>query len=253
MSGSAIGRRLGRSNQQLTIGWPLFIDLHAVSTPPTTSSSAARADETPPTLLIVDDDRLVLATLGRGLRDAGFNVLEADSGQRALELGARHSPALALIDQRMPGMSGTELARRLTEAGAIPFIFLTACADPEVVDVAMRTGALAYLVKPLDLPQAIPTVRTALRRANEIEGLRVQTLQLNAALQQGREISMAVGVVMARLSLTRDEAIQHMRHHARSARMRLEDFARILLAGQEESSRPFRVMCGLREPRGSGA
>jgi response regulator NasT len=199
------------------------------------------ADEPPsPELLVVDDDRLVLATLGRGLRDAGYRVLEADSGEQALALAAEHQPALALIDQQLPGMCGLEIARRLTETASVPFIFVTACAEPLVVEDALRQGALAYLVKPLDLPQVLPMVRTALERAHDLRGLRTQAQQLNDALRKGREVSTAVGLVMGRLSLTQDEALERLRHHARSERMRLEEVARVLIAAQEDTGLVYR-------------
>jgi AmiR/NasT family two-component response regulator len=201
------------------------------------------------TLLIADDDRLVLATLGRGLREAGFRVLEADDGQRAVEMCREARPALAIIDQQMPGLSGLEVAERLASEAQVPFIFLTAAADEQVVDSALQSGALAYLVKPLDLPQVIPTVRAALRRAGEIESLRAQTVQLGTALRQGREISMAIGLVMARLGVTQDEALERLRLQARSARVRMETLARTLISTQDESARLFRSLAELKIDR----
>ena len=65
------------------------------------------------TLLLVDDDRLILSTVAEGLRDAGFTVLEASTGEAALKLARENSPDLAICDVRMPGMSGLELAPRL--------------------------------------------------------------------------------------------------------------------------------------------
>jgi response regulator NasT len=182
------------------------------------------------------------------LRDAGYRVLEASSGEAALELVRGRRPALALIDQQLPGISGLQTAQRLAEAAQVPFIFLTACADGPVVDDALRQGALAYLVKPLDLPQVLPMVQTALRRAGEMQGLRAQTQQLGEALRKGREVSTAIGLVMARLSLTQDEALERLRHHARSERMRLEDLARILIAAQEESGAVYRRLAGIGTP-----
>ncbi len=198
---------------------------------------------------MVDDDRLVLATLGRGLRDAGYRVLEADSGEKALDLASRHNPALALIDQQLPGMSGLEIARTLTETVGVPFIFVTACAERPVVEEAMSQGALAYLVKPLDLPQVLPTVRTALRRAHDLQGLRNQAQQLNDALRKGREVSTAIGLVMGRLSLTQDEALERLRQHARRERVRLEDLARRLIAEQEESGQLYQQLAGVKPSR----
>ena len=88
-------------------------------------------------ILIVDDDRLVLATLGQGLRDAGYRVSEASDAASALEL-ARTKPDLALLDVRMPGTSGVQLAERFVAEYQLPFIFLSAFGDPRYHQARQR-------------------------------------------------------------------------------------------------------------------
>jgi response regulator NasT len=204
------------------------------------AESGGKAAREPATLLLVEDDLLVLATLARGLRDAGFRVLEADDGAAAIEIARRERPALALIDQQLPRMPGLQIAERLCSEAAVPFIFVTACSDPDVIERALLQGALAYLVKPLDIPQIVPTVRAALTRAREIDGLRAHATGLATALRQGREVSMAVGLLMARLALSQEDALERLRTHARDTRARMEDLARSLIAGHEESAQIYR-------------
>ena len=82
----------------------------------------------PAHILVVDDDRLVLASIGRGLRDAGYRVSVAGNGDDALEIAARDRPDLALLDVRMPGIGGLELYRQLVaKDGDLGrrFIFIT--------------------------------------------------------------------------------------------------------------------------------
>ncbi len=62
----------------------------------------------PTRILVVDDDRLVLATVVAGLRQAGFEVLEADNGDDAILLARNHRPRLAILDMRMQGKSGMD-------------------------------------------------------------------------------------------------------------------------------------------------
>ena len=64
-------------------------------------------------VLVVDDDRLVLATLAKGLRQWGYEVAEASSGETALKLALETSPDLVLLDVNMPRMSGLEVAKSL--------------------------------------------------------------------------------------------------------------------------------------------
>ena len=61
-------------------------------------------------ILVVDDDRLVLATLAHGLTQAGYDVIDADNGDDAILLAREHRPDLALLDIRMEGMSGFDVA-----------------------------------------------------------------------------------------------------------------------------------------------
>ncbi|UCE32431.1 MAG: response regulator, partial [Burkholderiales bacterium] len=76
---------------------------------------------TKPTVLVCDDDRLVLATTVSGLRDAGFDVIEADNGDDAILLARQHRPRLAVLDVRMQGKSGLDVARYLRDHVGTPF------------------------------------------------------------------------------------------------------------------------------------
>ena len=191
-----------------------------------------RNEQSKPCILVVDDDRLILATLSTGLRQAGYEVGEANSGDDALRLTTELKPDLALLDMRMPGMSGVELAQHLADQ-RIPFIFLSAYGDPEIVRQATELGALGYLVKPLELSQVIPSLEAALARAREIRGLHEKESQLSTALEGGRETSTAVGILMERRGLDRKEAFQALREHARAQRRRVSDAAAELVEAME--------------------
>ena len=184
-------------------------------------------------ILIVDDDRLVLATLGHGLRDAGYRVTEAAEGTTALTLVAREKPDLALLDVRMPDISGVKLAERLKAEHSVPFMFLSAYGDPDIIQRATELGALGYLVKPLDVPQIIPSIEAALARGAQIRTLTDTGEQLHHALESGRETSMAIGILMERRGFDRDEAFEALRSHARSQRRRIHEVAAELVDAVE--------------------
>lgn len=165
---------------------------------------------------------------------AGYVVAEAESVDEAEELlagGLR--PDLALLDIRMPGRSGIELARRLADYDRIPFVLLTAFGDREFVEEAKAIGALAYLVKPIDVPQLIPAVEAAIARAGEINDLRETHRQLRQALDGDRQISVATGIVMVQHRLGRKEAFEVLRRSARSQRKKLSVVADEVVAAQE--------------------
>ncbi|MFA7398971.1 MAG: response regulator [Sideroxydans sp.] len=192
------------------------------------------------TILLVEDDRLVLHTLARGLRDAGYHILEADSGEAAMQLCSDKRPDLALLDMRLPGMSGIEFARWLKTSLGIPFLFLSAYNDSETVVSAAELGALGYLVKPFDVPQVLPAIRTALQRAEEIQKLHQAKIDLGTALKTSRSISMAIGLLMQRFGTGADETFEALRAYCRSNRTRMIDVAvQVVERTQDVELTPF--------------
>lgn len=184
-------------------------------------------------ILVVDDDRLVLAALCEGLRSAGYRVTGTASPHDALSIAGRDAPDLALLDVRMPGMDGVELGKRLREQHGIPFLYLSAYGDRDLVKQAAAEGALGYLVKPLDIQQIVPSIEAALARGSDIRKLREREAQLNTALAGSREISMAVGVLMMRDRLNRKQAFDLLRSYARSQRRIVAELAGELLTSAE--------------------
>ncbi|RRS34820.1 MAG: hypothetical protein OI74_04260 [Gammaproteobacteria bacterium (ex Lamellibrachia satsuma)] len=184
-------------------------------------------------ILLVDDDRLVLSTLGEGLRLAGYEVSEADSGETAIELCSRHHHHLVVLDIRMPGIDGVEVARWLRQNSDIPFIFLSAYGDDDVVDRAVAEGALGYLIKPVDPPQLQAAIRAALGRSAEIRQLREKEGQLSQALSGERTVNTAVGILAYRQGLSEHEAFEMLRRHARSNHRKLTEVAEDLVNALE--------------------
>lgn len=192
------------------------------------------ADKSARHILVVDDDRLVLASISRGLKQAGYRVSEASNGEDAVNAAEKSLPDLALLDVRMPGMNGIELGRLLREHAGVPFMYLSAYGQADIVTQAAEHGALGYLVKPLDIAQILPAVETALSRAAEIRKLRDKEGQLTTALAGSREVSMAVGLLMERHHLGRDEAFEALRSRARAGRRALPEVAREVLESSEK-------------------
>lgn len=188
---------------------------------------------TQPRILLVDDDRLILATLGKSLRDAGYEVVIADSGTAGLAQAASTSFDLAVLDMRMPGLSGIETAQALKERHGLPAIFLTAYGEPERVQQAVDAGALGYVVKPVEAAQLIPAIEAALARARDLAALQANQTQLETALAGGRKTSMAVGILMERQHLSEAAAFEHLRSVARQHRRKLEEHAGELVEALE--------------------
>lgn len=184
-------------------------------------------------ILFVDDDLLVLSTLADALRNAGYEVSAAASGEEALRLAAESRPEIALLDMRMSKMNGEELAIRLREQFEVPCLFLTAYGDEEAVALATKAGALGYLVKPLDVGQIVPAIEAARGQAVEAARRHRQSVRLAQALASSRETGAAVGLIMERKQLRMNEAFGLLRRMARSQRRKVGEVARELLRAAE--------------------
>ena len=100
---------------------------------------------------IVDDDESVRNSISSLLRSAGYKTLAFESAEAFLDSGLISDADSLVLDVKMPGLSGVELQRRLTELKhMVPIIFVTAHADDEVREVALAQGAIAFFAKPFN-------------------------------------------------------------------------------------------------------
>lgn len=191
----------------------------------------------PTHFLLVDDDRLVLKTLTLGLQQNGYRISNAESCEEAeIFLASGDRPDLVILDIRMPGHSGLHLAERLKQLDHIPFVIFSAYSDQAMIDQSSQLGALAYLVKPMDIAKLIPSLIAAMARANELHDLRLTRQQLQAALDAERNINVAVGITMMQYHVKRSEAFDKLRNAARLRRCKLVDLANdIVQAGDAMS------------------
>ncbi|HHX89708.1 MAG TPA: response regulator transcription factor [Paracoccus sp.] len=125
-----------------------------------------------PVILCVEDEDDLRLDLVDELKEAGYTVIEARDGVQAQARIAAARPDLILCDINMPGCNGydllDELRRKRPELAEVPFIFLTALADPREVVRGKRAGADDYLVKPVDFDLMLATVEARLREVSRI-------------------------------------------------------------------------------------
>ena len=192
-------------------------------------------------ILVVDDDRLVLATLAHGLAQAGHDVIDADNGDDAILLAHEHRPDLALLDIRMQGMSGFDVAAYLREHCHVPFMFLSAFSDAQTVAQVKALGAVAYLVKPLDIGQILPVVATALanlQQARSDAAAVVPAAATSISATDASETLIATGIFMQRFSLPRAAALERLQRLAATERRSLDEQARRVLEAVEMLALP---------------
>jgi DNA-binding response OmpR family regulator len=117
------------------------------------------------TIVVVEDDPNIADLLDMYLRQAGFRVLQAETGERGLELVDREPVRLVILDLGLPGqLDGLEVCRRLRAGGTVPVMMLTA-RDAEIDRVlGLELGADDYVTKPFSPREVVARVKAVLRR-----------------------------------------------------------------------------------------
>ncbi len=112
----------------------------------------------PPRILVIEDNALNLKLVRDVLAYAGYDVLEATTGEAGVTLAGQQPPDLVLLDLQLPGMDGHETLRRLRDgvlASGVPVVAVTALAMTEDKERAARAGFDGYLEKPVS-PRSLP-------------------------------------------------------------------------------------------------
>ncbi|TVS19828.1 MAG: sigma-54-dependent Fis family transcriptional regulator [Planctomycetaceae bacterium] len=123
---------------------------------------------TQPTLLVVDDEASQRQLLGSLVETLGCQVVQAESGEQALELIRENAPALVLLDIRLPGISGLQTLEEIRKMHQrLPVLLITAYADLRQAVAAMKSGADDYLSKPVDLDELRVVIQDLLGLSHE--------------------------------------------------------------------------------------
>ncbi|MBE7734081.1 response regulator transcription factor [Devosia faecipullorum] len=182
-------------------------------------------------ILCIEDEAQLRRDIRDELVEAGYAVIEAGNGRDALDVLAQVTPDLVLCDISMPDLNGYGVLESLQERGPdyaeIPFVFLSALADPRHIVDGKRLGADDYLVKPIDYDLLLVTIEARLRQIDRIRSARTMEptasdfstltlsygftpaeLRIVQALTQGAKMTQ----IAADLGISRSTVAFHMRN-----------------------------------------
>ena len=146
-----------------------------------------------PMVFIVDDDASSRRGVTRLVRAAGFDAESFASASEFLASGKLEAPGCLVLDVRMPEMTGPELQVELDKIGCcLPIVFLSAHADVPTAALAMRTGAVDFLTKPVDRDDLLRAIHQSIdidaqRRKEEVE-VSANDERLGALTPREREV-----------------------------------------------------------------
>lgn len=188
---------------------------------------------TPPRVVVAEDEAIIRLDLVETLREEGYDVVgETGRGDDALRLVGELEPDLAILDVRMPGLDGIEVAREIVAGRSAAVLILTAFGQRELVERAAEAGALAYLVKPWDRSDLIPAIEVALARHREMIALAEENTDLADRLETRKLLDRAKGRLIDEHGLSESGAFRFIQTSAMGARRSMRDVATDVIEGE---------------------
>jgi DNA-binding response OmpR family regulator len=139
-------------------------------------------------ILVVDDEPKIIQLTQDYLENAGFSVISAGDGERALAIIQVEKPDLVVLDLGLPGMDGLDVCRSIRQTSNLPIIMLTARDEETDKLVGLELGADDYITKPFSPKELVARVRSVLRRSElaqeEREVIRVGDVTLDLPRMQ---------------------------------------------------------------------
>jgi FixJ family two-component response regulator len=130
-------------------------------------------------VFVIDDDESIREALKSLIRSVGLSVETFASAQEFLQSPRPDVPSCLILDVRMPGLSGLDLQRDLTEANIhIPIIFITGHGDIPMSVRAMKAGAVEFLTKPFRDQDLLDAIQQALERDRQVRSQQADTADL---------------------------------------------------------------------------
>ena len=186
-----------------------------------------------PRILVAEDEAIIRLDLVETLREEGYDVVaETGRGDDALRLVDEVKPDLAILDVRMPGLDGIEVAREIVSNRSAGVLILTAFGQRELVERAAEAGTLAYLVKPWQRNDLVPAIEMALARHREVLALAEENEDLMDQLEVRKLVDRAKGLLMDQHGLSENDAFRFVQTSAMGSRKSMRDVAQGILDGE---------------------
>jgi response regulator NasT len=182
--------------------------------------------------VIAEDEAIIRMDLRETLEEEGYEVVgETGNGDEAIELVRDLAPDLAILDVKMPGRDGLEVARLINDEKICGVLILTAFSQREIIEDARDAGALAYLVKPFQKSDLVPAIEVAIGRFRELRALTGEIDALGEQLEARKAIERAKGILMDEVGMSEQEAFAFIQRRAMSERSKMRAVAERVIDG----------------------
>ncbi len=193
----------------------------------------SQPSSTPRRVLIAEDEALIRLDLREMLQEEGYEVVgEAGDGEMAVALATKLRPDLVILDVKMPKMDGIEAGAKIAKERIAPVVILTAFSQRDLVERAREAGAMAYVVKPFQKKDLLPTIEMAMSRFTEIVSLEAEVEDLQGRLEARKIIERAKGVLQTEHKMTEPDAFRWIQRTSMNQRRTMRAVAEAVLSGE---------------------
>ena len=155
------------------------------------------------TILIVDDEQKIVDLLVHNLRREGYNTIEANDGQTAIDMAIKQRPDLILLDVMLPRVDGLSVCKKIKNIYNVPILMVSAKDDELYKIVGLELGADDYITKPFSVREVVARVKANLRKVEaNIEAQ--ATAQKEEKKEQKKESTIKVGSLLLDLEKYED-------------------------------------------------
>jgi two-component system, response regulator PdtaR len=186
----------------------------------------------PKRAVIADDESIIRLDLKEILEGDGYLVVgEAARGDDALAMIKRLEPDLALLDVKMPGLDGIEVAQQLKGTGTV-VVLLTAFSQRNLIESARDAGVVAYLVKPFRSSEILPKLAAILNPAADEASQVADAHSIEDKIETREIVQQAKERLMNERGLDEPAAFEVIQRSAMRGRTRMRDVAQQILKGE---------------------
>jgi AmiR/NasT family two-component response regulator len=185
-------------------------------------------------VLVVEDDTLVGIGLKSQLERLGHTVVgQASTAEQAVALFTDQKPDIVLVDIRLDGADGIELARQLLAERRCPMIIISAYSDPELINRASAAGVFGYLIKPVSPEALAAQIEVSFERFSDQEKIQKEKDALAQTLESRKLVERAKGIFMKRFQLDEPEAHRRLQLESQKRRISLPELAKKIIESEE--------------------